>query len=96
MHKFFFWARLASFGQLGLISNPQISSKSQILNDPKGLENNIYTMMKGRETIYDDHPVPITSCSEVKFSFKRLSFGSKDYITEQKTVESTSFLGQNS
>ena len=24
-------------------------------------------MMKGRETIYGDHTVPITSCSEVKY-----------------------------
>ena len=39
-----FLARLASCGKLGLISNPQISSKLQNgINDPKGLENKIYT-----------------------------------------------------
>ena len=58
-----FWDRLASFGPLGLISDPQISSKFQNgINDPKGLENKIYAMMKGRETFYGDHTVPITSC----------------------------------
>ena len=40
-----FWARLPSFGQLGLIGDPQISSKlKHRINDPKGLENKIYTM----------------------------------------------------
>ena len=45
-----FWARLASFGQLGLlICDPHISSKLQNgINDLKWLENKIYTMMKGR------------------------------------------------
>ena len=62
-----FSARLACFGQLGLISDPQISSKLQNrINDPKGLENKIYTMMKGRETFDGDHTVPITSL--VKFN----------------------------
>ena len=38
MNKFF-WARLVSFGLLGLISDPQISSKLQNeINGPKGLE----------------------------------------------------------
>ena len=42
-----FYARLACFGQLGLISDRQIFSKLQNrINDPKGLENKIYTMMK--------------------------------------------------
>ena len=55
-----------SYGQLGLISDPQIYFKvpkwhqwSQI----KGLEKKIYTMMKGSETFYGDHTAPITSCS---------------------------------
>ena len=34
-----FWVRLASFGELGLISDPKISSKLQNgINDPKGLD----------------------------------------------------------
>ena len=62
-----FWGRLASFGQLGLISDLQISSKLQNrINDPKGLENKICTMMKGRETVYGDHTVPMSSYSDVK------------------------------
>ena len=45
-----FRAKLASFGQLGLISESQICSKLQNgINDHKGLENRIYTFMKGRE-----------------------------------------------
>ena len=51
-----FWARLASFGQLGIISDPKISSKG--IKDLNGLENKIHTMMKGRETLYYDHTVP--------------------------------------
>ena len=36
-----FWARLASFGHLGLISDPLIVSKSDNQTyDPKGQENN--------------------------------------------------------
>ena len=46
-----FWARLASFGQLGLISDPLIVSKfNNETHDPKGQENEIYTIAKGRET----------------------------------------------
>ena len=63
-----FWARLACFGQLGLISDPQISSKLQNgISDPKGLANKIYTMMKGRETFYGDLTVPVISCSEIQY-----------------------------
>ena len=60
-------------GQTSLIIDPQISSKLQNgINDPKGLENKIYTMMKGGETFYGDHTVPITSCSEVLYVYKRV------------------------
>ena len=42
-----FWARLASFGLLGLISDPPIVSKfHNELHDPKGQENKIYTIVK--------------------------------------------------
>ena len=68
-----FWARLASFGHLGLISDPLIISKfPNKTHDPKGQENEIYTIVKGRETFYRRHTVPITSCSEVKYVLKRL------------------------
>ena len=63
-----FWVGLANFGQKGLISDPKISSKLRNgINDPNGIENEIYTMMKGMETFYGDHTVPIISCSEVQY-----------------------------
>ena len=62
-----FWVRLACFGLLGLISDPQISSKLQNgISDPKGLENKIYTIMKDMKTFYGDLTVPVISCSEVQ------------------------------
>ena len=45
------WARLASFCHLGFISDPLIVSKfHNETQDPKGQENKIYTIVKGRET----------------------------------------------
>ena len=44
-----FWARIASFRHLGLISDPLIVSKfHNETHDPKGQENKIYTKVKGR------------------------------------------------
>ena len=61
------WARLASFCHLGEISGPLIVSKfHNETHDPKGQENKIYTIVKGRETFYCRHTVAATSCSEVK------------------------------
>ena len=40
--------------------------------------------MKGRETFYHRHTVPNTSCCEVKYVLKRVSFGSKDCTKELK------------
>ena len=80
-----FWTRLASFCHLGFISDPLIVSKfHNKTHDPKGQENKIYTIVKGRETFYRRHTVPVTSCSEVKYVLKRVSFGSKDCIKELK------------
>ena len=63
------WARLASFCQLGFIIDTLIVSKfCNETHDPKGQENKIYTIVKGRETFYRGHTVPVTSCSEVKCS----------------------------
>ena len=77
------WARLASFYLLGFISDPLIVSKfHNETHDPKGQENKIYTIVKGRETFYRRHTVPVTSCSEVKYVLKRVSLGSKDCIKE--------------
>ena len=79
------WARLASFCHLGSISDPFIVSKfHNETHDPKGQENKIYTIVKGRETFYRRHTVPVTSCSEVKYVLKRVSFGSKDCTKELK------------
>ena len=52
--------------------------------DPKAQENKIYTILKDRETLYRRHTVPVTSCSEVKYVFKRVSFGSKECTKERK------------
>ena len=91
-----FWARLASFGHLGLISGPLIISKfPNETHDPKEQANKSYTIVKGRETFYRRHTVPITSCSESNMFLKRLSFGSKDCTRELK-LECASFLGQTS
>ena len=50
------WARLASFCHLGVISDPLIVSKfHNETHDPKGQENKIYTIVKGRETFYRHH-----------------------------------------
>ena len=70
------WAKLASFGQLGLMSDPLIVSKfHNKTHDPKRQINKIYTIVKGRETFYRRRTVPITSCSEVKYVLKN-DFGS--------------------
>ena len=68
VHKFsgpdyLFSANLASSVTLKYLQ----SSKMKSINDPKGLENKIYTRMKGRETFYGDHTFPITSCSEIQY-----------------------------
>ena len=69
------WARLASFCHLGFISEPLIVSKfHNKTHDPKGQENKIYTIVKGRETFYRRHTVSVTSCSEVKSVLKRVPF----------------------
>ena len=70
-----FWSRLASFGHLGLISDPLICLKFHNENhDSKGQENKFDTIVKGRETFYRRHTVSVTSCSEVKYCLKRVSF----------------------
>ena len=90
------WARLASFCHLGVISDPLIVSKfHNETHDPKGQENKIYSIVKGRETFYRRHTVPVTSCSEVKYVLKRVFFGSKDCTKELKP-ECIYFLGQTS
>ena len=43
------WAKLASFGHLGLVSDPLIVAKfHNESHDPKGQENKIYTIVKGK------------------------------------------------
>ena len=86
-------AGLASFGHLGFISDPLIVFKfHNETHDPKGQENEIYTIVKGRETFYHHHIVPIISCSEVKCVLKKLSFGSRECTKELKQ-ERANFLG---
>ena len=63
-----FCTRQASFCHLGFISDPLIVSKFHNKTyDPKGHGNKIYTIVRGRETFYRRHTVPVTSCSEVKY-----------------------------
>ena len=93
-----FLARQASFGHLGLISDHLIVSEfHNKTNDSKGQENKIYTIVKGRETLYRSHTVPVTSCSEVKYVLKMVSFGSKECIRDLKPEsQCVYFLGQTS
>ena len=54
------------------ISDPLIVSKfHNETHDPKVQENKIYTILKGMETFYRRHTVPVTSCCEVKYVLKR-------------------------
>ena len=90
----YFLGQTSSFCHLGFISDPLIISKfHNETHDPKGQENKIYTIVKGRETFYRRHTVPVTSCSKVKYVLKRVSFGSKECTIELK-LECAYFLGQ--
>ena len=76
-----FWARLASFGHLGHISDPLIVSKfHNETHDPKGQENQIYTIVKGMETFYHRHKVPILSCSESNIFLKSYPLEAKNAL----------------
>ena len=76
-----FWARVASFDHLDLISDPLIVSKfHNETHYPKGQENEIYTNVKDRETFYRRHRVSLTSCNEIKYVLK------KDYLLEAKNA----------
>ena len=91
----FYGPDLASFGQLGFISDPQMSSKLQNgINDPKGLENKIYTMMKSRETFYGDHTVPVTSCSEVQYVLLKGDPFTVEKISNSVRTRSARSVGQ--
>ena len=72
-----------------------VSKSHNETHDPKWQENKIYTLVKGRELFYRRHTVPVTSCSEVKYVLKRVSFVSKDCTKELK-LECAYFLGQTS
>ena len=76
-----FLARLASFGNLGHISDPLIVSKfHNETHAPKGQDNKKYTIVKGMETFYHRHKVPITSCSEVKYVLKSYPLEAKNAL----------------
>ena len=91
-----FWARLACFGQLGLISDPQIFSKlKNIISDPKGLENKIYIMMKDMETFYGDHTSQSSAVVNSICSLERLSvYGWEDFASSGILTQSTRSVGQ--
>ena len=86
-------AGLASFGHLGLISDPLIVFKfHNETHDPKGQESKIYTIVKGRErsttATLSQSPAVVKS----NVFLKRLSFGSKECTKELKQ-ECANFLG---
>ena len=86
------WARLASFCHLGFINDPLIVSKfHNETHDPKGQENKIYTIVKGRETFYRRHTVPVTSCSKVKYVLKRVSLGSKVIRLQRSGIDTIKY-----
>ena len=56
---------------------------SKVYNEthgPKGQENKIYTIVKGRETLYRRHKVSRTSCSEVKYVLKKSKPDQDSYL----------------
>ena len=56
-----FRTRLASFGHLGLISDPHIFAQLQNgINDPKGQDKNL-NYDEGQGDFYSNHTVPIIS-----------------------------------
>ena len=60
-----FWARLASFGPSGTISDPlKVSKFYNGVQDPKGHENKIYTIVKGRRcfTAVTQSQTPAFNC----------------------------------
>ena len=71
-----FLTRLASCSHLGVISDSLMVSKFYNgINDPKGQENKIYTIVEGRKTFFCGHTVPLTTCTEVKYVLNDLVFG---------------------
>ena len=77
-----FWARLASFPNLDLISDPLIVSKfHNENNDPKGQENKIYIIVYGMETFYRSHTVPITKPETQMCIFYMVS---REYVHENQ------------
>ena len=82
-------ARLASYGYLGIISDPLIVSKfHNETHDLKGQVNKIYTIVKDNERSYRHHTVPITSCSEVKYVLKKAILWKQEYTEFYLPVES--------
>ena len=64
--------------------NKNVKKPFEILRSEITFVMDLYTIVKGRETFCRRHTVPVTSCSEVKYVLKRVSFGSKDCTKELK------------
>ena len=80
-----FWARLASFDHLGLISDPLIVSKfHNETHDPK--------LQRRTTAATQSHSTVVVKSN---MFLKRLSVGSKEYTKELK-LECAIFLGQTS
>ena len=70
---------------LFFIRDPLIVSKlHDETHDSKGQENKILHYNEGQGDVLPPPQVRVTSCIEVKYVLKRVSFGSKDCIKEPK------------
>ena len=66
------------------------------MHNSKGQEYEIYTIVKGMETFYRQHTVPVTSCSEVKYVLIcTITYSYKDYMRNE-SVACANVLGLTS
>ena len=92
------WARLYSFSHLGLINDPFMVTKfHNRIHDSKRHENKINIIVKGRDMFYCRHTVlvPVTSCRETIYVFKRFSVNTdlrKNDLSQLLVLESTQSL----
>ena len=87
------WAKLASFGHLGLISDPLIVSRfTNGIHDFEGQENNIDKEGKAREAFYLHYIVPPTCWSTAKYVLKKVVLWKQTKHKRIESVKSTNYL----
>ena len=90
-----FWARLASFGHLGHISDPLIVSKfNNETHDPKRQENKIYTI--GRVGRHSTATTQSQSPAVVKSNMFLKGYPLEAKNAPKNNLECAYFLGQTS